>query len=218
MLRKLLTMSVAMSGLLVASARADFSIVSDSFTINNPGMAYDFNFSGRTAQVKSQHNLIGIRVDYSFKLPTLPGTDSMNLVSNLLIPDEAGQNFNLGFDIVANLADGTITSFSAKGTNSPSGLFFGPFIKSQLLDDSHLTGVLQSAGENTNTLAKYFGVAASTGATDIPGTISAVMTLTFTGKRGDTNGEPEPASIAIWAAIGGIGYIARRRFVTRKSA
>ena len=217
---RLFGLCLAVSSLLIAgAARADFTIVSNPSTISSPGGSFDFNFNGQQNGVLPQHNLIGIRVDYKFNMPTIPGQSSMDLVSNLLIPGVDGTDYKLGFDINANLADSSTTSFSDRGTTSPSGFIFSEVIKGYLVPGGHITGVLQASGVALENLSKYFGFFPPESGTPegfAPGTIEAFMTLRFTGERGDN--VPEPASMLIWGALTGAGVVMRRRFGAAKTA
>lgn len=201
-------LAITVGGLLFADrARADFSIVSDSSTILTPGQAFDFNFEGRTNAIKPFHNLKGIRVDYTFHLPTLPGTKSLDMLADLMIPDVVlGADYKVGFDVTVNLADKNPTYYADRFTSSANGFIFSNTVKSQLLDDNHLTGELSAGGGYLDLLNQYFNLPPTPGG--VAGSISAFMTLTFDGSRGQV---PEPASMLVWGLLGA-GLLVHRRW------
>ena len=205
---------------------AEFSIVSGEDTIRtSAGDVFAFNFEpAEVAGIEGNFRLLGIRSDWSFKLPGGDGS-SMMINTDLLIPQEDGAITGAGFRQQLFSNDGSVdaremtTGFTERF--SGSGLTFSDTIIDSLLgldgsDVGTLTGVLQASGTSLTNLTDYFAN---------NGEITGKLTLTFEGDPVITDGGdpgpggggnggdpvPEPASVLLWGALAAGGLLVRKR-------
>jgi hypothetical protein len=206
MLRKtLFAFALAVCSVFGNNAYATVMIESSEFTMTSIAntIVYDFNSDPNLAFVTPTSKLIGIEGIYTF-FPPAGQSGLQTLRSKLFIMDDVG----VGFDVIVNMED--MDGTPSYATNyALKGLAFSATVLGELFADPD--GVVNAAlGGIATDLAQVEAFLAS------GGTIVTQLRLITNDAPGGGGGEiPEPASLLLWGAIGGAGFLARRRLLSK---
>lgn len=207
--RTLLAVSVALAAALTTSNASAAEFWSGSSTIASVDQIFSFDFnSSDFGSLGKNDLLVGVGVDWNVK-PGAGSTGSTKLIGDVLVSGQpTGVGLQIDLDQSKGLAHASANNFAS------TGLVYSAPVLTELFDSGKkLNGQLGILLTNASAFVDFFNAGGS-----IDGKLQLQIIPREAGTGGGGSPVPEPASLLVWAAVGGAGLLMRRRLANRKAA